>query len=638
MSLFRYFRAGATGHSSTNAYLLALPSFFTYAAEAPLAYGNNFSSRFKGVFADLSACDPFTATLGPSNRAAVLVGSKCVIVAFRGSQGLGDWHGNIAGKFMTNLASGEQVHGGFLAALDALYPWVLTKVNEALAADPARNVFLTGHSLGGAVGTLCAHRFETSDGIHVAGVYTFGAPKVGDSGFKTSYNNVLRKRTFRYVYNNDVLANLPLHGGAVPTPNTTYHHVGTLKKLVGNNPIPNSGHDMVGYGQTMRSRLSSKTRSTSTVPSYLVAGDVTADLFTPAMAKLSSVCAISDSGTQAGFVSAVASARHRDRQVVTAVRDQGGGLKLIAWRVKASNGAIERTGDSANQGGPAESPAIARAGSTNRFVTAHLHQNVLRLTSWSISNNGATLTSKGHNSNSTDAKAKLVRIASMSADRLVTAHRSDGRLLVIRWRLEPNGSLTRLADSGTQAGAVQDLALVVLSGGRVVTPVRSSSGDLKVISWTASDGAVQRRADSGNQAGKATIIRAAADQHGQLVTAVSTGAGALRLIVWRVHATTGAVTRKGDSGGQAGATSDHDVSLANGRIVTGVRDATGALRVIFWKTNANTGSVTRVGTSSGGPGATAGSITQCEALSDGEAVISARSASDGLTLSSWSMP
>lgn len=68
--------------------------------------------------------------------------------------------------------------------------------------------------------------------------------------------------------------------------------------------------------------------------------------------------------------------------------------------------------------------------------------------------------------------------------------------------------LGRRNDSADLAGEVSEIASVRGSQiGRIITAVRTGSGTLKLISWQAgAAGPISRLADSGNQAGDATII------------------------------------------------------------------------------------------------------------------------------------
>lgn len=55
-----------------------------------------------------------------------------------------------------------QVHGGFQRAYDAVHLRVLTLVEELTSAgNEPWEVYVTGHSLGGALATLCAYELAT---------------------------------------------------------------------------------------------------------------------------------------------------------------------------------------------------------------------------------------------------------------------------------------------------------------------------------------------------------------------------------------------------------------------------------------------------------------------------------------------
>ena len=72
--------------------------------------------------------------------------------------------------------SGGSIHSGFQQA----YQWVVSDIHAALEQDEIKNkpLFITGHSLGGALATIAAKKLSHQAGI--AACYTFGAPRVGD--------------------------------------------------------------------------------------------------------------------------------------------------------------------------------------------------------------------------------------------------------------------------------------------------------------------------------------------------------------------------------------------------------------------------------------------------------------------------
>ena len=78
---------------------------------------------------------------------------------------------------------------------------------------------------------------------------------------------------------------------------------------------------------------------------------------------------------------------------------------------------------------------------------------------------------------------------------------------MISWRLEPDGTISRLHDSGSQAGEVSLVTIAAVDAENVVTAVRNGSDNLELIGWRIpASGVVQRWADSGSQAGEVSEI------------------------------------------------------------------------------------------------------------------------------------
>ncbi|MDE2320752.1 MAG: lipase family protein [candidate division NC10 bacterium] len=120
----------------------------------------------------------------------------------------------------TREVSLYRFHSGFKAAFEML--WKLYELPSLIAEASAggKPIWLTGHSLGGAIALLVATQLLADD-IDVQGVYLFGAPRVGNSEFARDYDLRMGDRTFRFVNHADLVPRVPLFS-------TGYVHVGQL--------------------------------------------------------------------------------------------------------------------------------------------------------------------------------------------------------------------------------------------------------------------------------------------------------------------------------------------------------------------------------------------------------------------------
>ncbi len=94
-----------------------------------------------------------------------------------------------------------RVHRGFKREVDDLWP----RLEQALVNN-TRPVWFTGHSLGGAMATICASRCRLSYiKSDPRALYTFGSPRVGNG----RYVNFVQYEAYRWVNNNDIVTRVP---------------------------------------------------------------------------------------------------------------------------------------------------------------------------------------------------------------------------------------------------------------------------------------------------------------------------------------------------------------------------------------------------------------------------------------------
>jgi hypothetical protein len=141
-------------------------------------------------------------------HARITESERDVIVAFRGTTDLRNWLTDLDCAW--DLEDGCRVHRGFARALDS----VQGQITEEICArrEEGRRIWLTGHSLGGALAMLYAWRFFNARiEAPFAGIYTFGQPRVGNAAFRDIYNltQKLYRGTFRVVHGDDVVPRVP---------------------------------------------------------------------------------------------------------------------------------------------------------------------------------------------------------------------------------------------------------------------------------------------------------------------------------------------------------------------------------------------------------------------------------------------
>lgn len=114
------------------------------------------------------------------------------VLAFRGTEAscIKDVKTDLRAK-MTECETGGKIHTGFKEAFEKVESLVQSRIDS-----PEINslpLFITGHSLGGALATVAAKKLNHSSGI--AACYTFGSPRVGDdqwiSGMKSPVYRVV---------------------------------------------------------------------------------------------------------------------------------------------------------------------------------------------------------------------------------------------------------------------------------------------------------------------------------------------------------------------------------------------------------------------------------------------------------------
>uniref|UniRef100_A0ACD5USE3 Uncharacterized protein n=2 Tax=Avena sativa TaxID=4498 RepID=A0ACD5USE3_AVESA len=141
-----------------------------------------------------------------------------------------------------------QVHSGFLSAYDSVRNRIMVLIKHAIGYVDEEDaetiskwhIYVTGHSLGGALATLLALELSSSqmakNGVIFVTVYNFGSPRVGNRRFADVYNAKV-KDSWRVVNHRDIIPTVPRLMGYCHVKAPVYLKSGDLTNALVNKEI-----------------------------------------------------------------------------------------------------------------------------------------------------------------------------------------------------------------------------------------------------------------------------------------------------------------------------------------------------------------------------------------------------------------
>jgi lipase (class 3) len=107
------------------------------------------------------------------------------------------------------------VHDGFYNAFESVRPMLDATLDEL--EGTGTRIYITGHSLGGGLATLLTsyvlQRMEDGDDLDLRAMYNVGSPRVGDLGFKLTFDHMAERHGVNVVRirnGNDIVTHVPL--------------------------------------------------------------------------------------------------------------------------------------------------------------------------------------------------------------------------------------------------------------------------------------------------------------------------------------------------------------------------------------------------------------------------------------------
>jgi triacylglycerol lipase len=185
----------------------------------------------------------------------ILESEDAVIVSFRGTQTDPDWiaDAEIFQKAFPYCNSKPLVHGGFLSVYESMREGLFETLNQL---SPSKTLFVTGHSLGGAIAALFSLDCALNTSFSSLYMYSYGAPRVGDEAFAKEYNEHV-PASIRFVNLADLVTFVPPAKVVAPISKKTwyYKHTQTPSRFILREGSIVKNHSIETYIKAMKAKF-----------------------------------------------------------------------------------------------------------------------------------------------------------------------------------------------------------------------------------------------------------------------------------------------------------------------------------------------------------------------------------------------
>ncbi len=191
--------------------LSKLPSLRLAMADLKDRYGNQFSfaesnmltAKTGPIGIKISTAFGFVLEMQSGPKGKEKPNGHAVIV-FRGTESAADWLTN-ANVMTSSTASGLSVHDGFHQAFKSMQEKTSTLLGSL---KNIHTIHCIGHSLGGALATLCADWLKEQN--KTAYLYTFGSPRTGLHPFAKNLTTKMNGNIHRVYHRTDPVSVIPI--------------------------------------------------------------------------------------------------------------------------------------------------------------------------------------------------------------------------------------------------------------------------------------------------------------------------------------------------------------------------------------------------------------------------------------------
>ena len=281
--------------------------------------------------------------------------------------------------------------------------------------------------------------------------------------------------------------------------------------------------------------------------------------------EVQSITRLHDSGHAAGAASCIAIASISQSMFITALRDGGGDLLLICWKLQA-DGSFKRLGESNPAGHPKQAGSVSLVAATsvgnNLIVTAVKNgSRDLELIAWQVSSDGSKITRKDPSGTSGGmvGESGLGQIFGDSTGELaITAYHdprtetpgvitamqnASGNLQLIAWRvLDQGAAFEMVADTNTmqppsdRPGTASHISVSPsgYSDNNFLASMRRGSGDLELIDFSLNPSGWKRECSYGERQGTDVTETALASFFDRAVSATRK-ADFLNVFLWQIE-------------------------------------------------------------------------------------------------------